>query len=234
MTQIDVGASEWSSPEDVSRTFTRLIGAASAACEWLKNNKPRNDTALVEFNFLACSVTYLEIVRERLPCPIQLLALCARSEYELYLLAKKVFSSDLELRRWLSETASDNLALIEATSALLDHISQDHESAKQEIDAFQTMLRDRGLNENDQPRRLLDLAREFGLEVEHRALFKLYSKLVHPSAFLINGGQYNNDQTIATTLTLKTLEYADAVLRLVGRRTGVPDGIMAWNPKSLT
>ena len=139
MTKIDVGASGWNSHEDVARTFTRLIDAASGACNWLKANKPRNDATLAEFNFLPCSVTYLEIVRGNLPAKSKCWHF-VRSEYELYLLAKRAFSSDVELRRWLGETAADNLVVMEAVSTLVT--SENTQSTQHQIDAFKTTLRE--------------------------------------------------------------------------------------------
>jgi hypothetical protein len=62
---------EWASMDDVRSTFEQLIRTSSGICNWIKGNKPRNDDSLTPFNFLACSVTYLEITRNTIPAPIQ-------------------------------------------------------------------------------------------------------------------------------------------------------------------
>jgi hypothetical protein len=214
--------------DDMRATFDRLIRTSSGVCDWHKKNMPWNDDTLVSFNFLACSVTYLEIMRNTLPAPIQVFALCARSVYELYLLARKILPDAQERRRWLDETASDNVFVIEAFYDLVGGISPLAKTLREPIDEYKERLKALGGDLSQRPSRIGELAKEFGLEHEHKALFGLYSKLVHPSAFLINGWQHNKDQTMATTLILNLLGYADRLLLLVTNHVGAPEEMIRW------
>ncbi|MCI0380474.1 MAG: hypothetical protein L0215_23050 [Gemmataceae bacterium] len=214
--------------DDVRSTFERLIRTSSGVCTWIKDNKPRTDDTLIPFNFLACSVTYLEITRNTMPAPIQVVALCTRSVYELCLLARKVLPDPQERRRWLDETASDNVSVMEAWYELVGVSSPLAGTLRGQIEAFKRGITSKGGDFSQRPSRIADLAKEFGLEKEHKALFGLFSKLVHPSAFLINGWQHNKDQTLATTLILNLLDYADRLLQLVGSHVGTPEEIVRW------
>lgn len=219
---------DWSSLDDVRATFNRLVQSSSAACDWLKANKPRNDETLAWFNFLACSVTYLEIARNSLPCPLQVLALCTRSAYELYLRAKKALSGEQALKQWLDEAASDNVFVLEAFVDLVGASSPLAGPLGQQIGDLKQIVARKGHEPLGRPLGTAELAKEFGLEREHKALFGLFSKLVHPSAFLVNGWQHSQDQTMATTLLVKLLDYADQLLQLVGSCAGIPQEVTSW------
>jgi hypothetical protein len=97
-----------------------------------------------------------------------------------------------------------------------------------QIDAFKSGIKAKGGDFSQKPSRIVDLAKEFGLEKEHKALFGLLSKLVHPSAFLINGWQHNNDQTLATSLILNLLDYADRLLQTIASHVGAPAELIRW------
>jgi hypothetical protein len=228
MTRIRDRKLDWASIDDVRSTFEQLIRTSSGVCTWIKDNKPRNDDILIPFNFLACGVTYLEITRNSLPAPIQLLALCTRSVYELYLLARKVLPDPQERRRWLDEMASDNVAVTEAWYELVGASSPLAGTLRAQIDALKRRIVARGGNFSQKPSRILDIAKEFGLEKEHKALFGLFSKLVHPSAFLINGWQHNKDETMTNTLVLYLLENADGLLQTTASHVGAPAELTRW------
>jgi hypothetical protein len=219
---------DWASMDDVRSTFEQLLRTSSGLCTWIKGNKPRNDDSLIPFNFMACGVTYLEITRNTIPAPIQVVALCTRSVYELYLLARKVLPDPQERRRWLDETASDNVAVMESWYELVGASSPLAGTLRGQIDAFKSGIKVKGGDFLQKPSRIVDLAKEFGLEKEHKALFGLFSKLVHPSAFLINGWQHNKDQTLATSLILNLLDYADRLLQMIASHVGAPAELTRW------
>src|SRR5262249_22142085 len=161
---------EWASLDDVRSTFDQLIRTSSAVCTWIKGNKPRNKDSLIPFNFLACGVTYLETIRNTIPAPIQVGALCTRSVYELYLLARKVLPDPQERRKWVNETASDNVAIMEALYELVAS-SPLAGTVRGQIDALKRSFTAKGGDVSQRPSRIVDLAKEFGLEKEHKALF---------------------------------------------------------------
>src|SRR5262249_29263217 len=155
-------------------------------------------------------------------------ALATRSVYELYLRARKALSGKQELKRWLDETASDNAFVMEAFFELVGASSPLAGTLRQQIDAFKQMVISKGHDLSERPLGTADLAREFGLEKERKALFGLFSKLVHPSAFLVNGWQHNQAQTLARTLLLRLLDYADQLLHFVAVYAGIPQEVTEW------
>jgi hypothetical protein len=228
MARTGEGGSGWSSFDDVRWPLDRRIRASSGVCGWIQRRQARADDTSVPLNFLACSVTYLEIARNALPAPIQVTALCTRAVYELFLLARKVLPDAQERRRWLHETASDNVSVMEAWRALAGRSSPAGKTLRGHIDSSGPQVAATDGNLSHWPSRLGELAREFGLEKEHTALIGLFSKLAHPSAFLANGWPQNKEQALATTLMLTLLDYADRLLRLVGDHVCAPEEMIRW------
>src|SRR5262249_55429279 len=144
----------------------------------------------------------------RFPRPSRVLAFCTRSVYELYLIARKVLSDKDEISRWMNETASDNLTLMKALNELVGASAPTADDLRKVIEDFKQLCARAGLNTSQRPPRTADLAKEFGLEKEHKAFFALYSKLVHPSAFLVNSGQQNPSEVVAKSLLFALLDYA--------------------------
>jgi len=69
-----------------------------------------------------------------------------------------------------------------------------------------------------------DLAKAVGHEEDYRALFKLYSKLVHPSSYLLNrSADEAHGVAIRQILVLKLQLYAYDLLERIRQSLKIPD-----------
>jgi hypothetical protein len=66
------------------------------------------------------------------------------------------------------------------------------------------------------------LAKETGMEEEYRAFFKLYSKYVHPSAWVIHGSTERVHRfEIKQTFLVQAQRYAGSIAKIVSDETGI-------------
>ncbi|MGH7492959.1 MAG: DUF5677 domain-containing protein [bacterium] len=72
------------------------------------------------------------------------------------------------------------------------------------------------------PLRLSELAKKVDMEKEYKAFFKLYSKYVHPSSWIIIGAEEEiNGSMYRDTFLLQLQVYASMILQKVTEETGV-------------
>ncbi len=72
---------------------------------------------------------------------------------------------------------------------------------KIEIERLNNLTTKYGMPVIKQPASTGNIAKTVGLEDEHKALFKMFSKLVHPSSYLVN--DYNSAASVENQKTLQ-------------------------------
>jgi hypothetical protein len=72
-----------------------------------------------------------------------------------------------------------------------------------------------------------EMAAALGRQSEHKAFFKLYSKLIHPSAYLVNGSADTWGAFIREALAINLQIYALDLLEKVRQSLGVPDSVVS-------
>jgi hypothetical protein len=68
----------------------------------------------------------------------------------------------------------------------------------------------------------VNLAKQAGLADEHAALFKLFSKLVHPSSYLSNDYKNAASEEVRTILHARAQLYAWDTLGRISKAVGMP------------
>jgi hypothetical protein len=120
-----------------------------------------------------------------LDTPIEVLALSARNTFELWLRLTHILESDGNRQVWRNEAFTDQIQVYDAILTL-----QGPENVKDvirgEIERVKQQAVVRGLAPGAKILRMSDLAKEAKCEEEYKAFYKLYSKLVHPSAWSVN------------------------------------------------
>lgn len=120
-----------------------------------------------------------------LDTPIELLALSVRNTFEILLRLLHIIESDGNLQAWRTEAFTDQIQIYEAMLTLpgpenAKSVIQDEvERVRQQADA-------RGLSPGPRPLMMRDLVKGTKYKQEYEAFYKLYSKLIHPSAWLVN------------------------------------------------
>ncbi len=167
-------------------TFQQMAERFESAGGWISENVERTDEALKLFNLLVASAGYLKVVAENINKHIPVIALGTRNLYEINLQTRDVISSVTGLRRWHGEAITDKIQMLEGVLELttVSDTSGQRKVISREIDRLKS-LHKRNQLPDARPSGAKKIADSVGLRKEHRALFKLFSKLVHPSSYLV-------------------------------------------------
>ena len=165
-------------------TFQQMAEQFESAGVWISENIKRTDEAFTLFNLLVASAGYLKVVADNINKHISVIALGTRNLYEINLQTRNIISSVTGLRRWHAEWITDRIQILEGVLELatLSDTSGQRKVISREIDRLKS-LRDRNRLPDAGPSGAKKIAKSVGLLSEHRALFKLFSKLVHPSSY---------------------------------------------------
>lgn len=217
----------WGSAADVQMQLEDLRKAFLACSEWIKTNVERTERNLVLFNLLIGSVPYLDLLVRNTEGAIQLVALCTRGIYELNLRARCILKADAAIEAWQAECATDRIEVLEG---VLQLSGAESTAAKRllemELERIKGLAKQYGLPEKIRPATVADMAKAAGLETEHKAFFKLFSKLVHPSSYLVNSAELANDNSTRNILLVNLQVYALDLLQRLRKAFGMPDELL--------
>jgi len=89
----------------------------------------------------------------------------------------------------MAETVDDHVELLRATIGIGEPGDPRVQILRSELDRLESLkLKHKLPDLRRGDTQIATLAREVGLEREHKSLFKIFSKLVHPTAYLVNSG----------------------------------------------
>tara|TARA_R110001583_G_scaffold64332_1_gene186963 strand:- start:2290 stop:2994 length:705 start_codon:yes stop_codon:yes gene_type:complete len=209
---------------ELKKSLDKIIKKSRFINRWIEKNIDRNEKRIVLSNLLDCTSDYLEIAKTSLNSHISLLALSTRSIYEINVRLRTVIESSSEFGKWQSEAVTDKVQALEGILLLTNSSENINEQniLKIEITRLQGLIAKYGLPTVKRPASTGNLAKTVGLENEHAALFKLYSKLVHPSSYLVN--DYENAASVENqkTLQIHAQLYAHDTISRVCEELGVP------------
>lgn len=167
--------------------MNKAAQALKSAAKWISENLERNDRSVVLMNLLKVSADYLEVAAANINGHVSVIALAARNLYEINLQTRDVLDSSFGLKRWQGEAVTDKVEMLEGIVSLKSatDTSEQRKIFKEEINRL-LELRDKYSLPSAKPSRTAEIAKSAGISEEHKSLFKLYSKLVHPSSYLVN------------------------------------------------
>jgi hypothetical protein len=216
--------------EDVVNAVLRIETALINITDWIRINLPRDERNLIFFNFLTAAIPHIRIAAQHHSGPTQVLALSARSLYELCLRARQIRTSHDALLQWRDEFAFDHIELLEGWLELSPDAAPSARSVlEKELARKRQIAAKHGAKRQRRPQ-LADIAKNIGDDAEYRSLVKLYSKLLHPSSFLVNS---TTDQTqgpmICNMLIIQIQKYALSLFEEIRVELNVPK-IVLQNP----
>ncbi|MBI2840748.1 MAG: hypothetical protein HYX75_20715 [Acidobacteria bacterium] len=199
-----------------------------AVCSWIVSNRERDNAGLALYNLLSGVVPFVQIARQHLLGHIQILAFCARNVFEINLRTRHVLQSAANLQQWMAECVADNIEVLEGILQLRDTASPgDIAILETEIERLRSVARRHGITDSAKLLAVPDLAKAVGQEVEYRALFKLYSKLVHPSSYLLNrSADEVRESVIRQILVIRLQLYGYDLLERIRERLKVPEDVV--------
>lgn len=211
----------------VAQAIQQCQAAFTRTCRWITTNRERNNRNLAFFNLLSQAIPFLEFAAWGIDKPIQVLAFSARSLFELNLRARHILLSDDNLRQWMAEAVIDSIQVVEGILELREGRSPTDVSRLQgEIERLRSLATKHDLASRGKPLGVGELANVVGQKTDYRTFFKLYSKLVHPSAYLVNGVAAQWDEVLRHALTVNLQLYAFDLLERVRTYLHVPDKIV--------
>jgi|ERR1035437_1327746 hypothetical protein len=155
-----------------------------------------------------------------LDTPVEVLALSVRNTFEIWLRLLHIIESDRNRQAWRNEAFTDQLQVYDAMLTLQGPenvksvIQGEIERVKQQADA-------RGLTPGQRPKMMRDLAEATKCKEEYEAFYKLYSKLVHPSAWFVNMPTAVASEMYRVALIVNAQVYGWHILKTVEDKLGV-------------
>ncbi len=158
---------------------------------------------------------------------ITLIALCARNLFELNIRLRSIIEDENSLNKWMSEMVMDEKQIIDAIST----IANDNHTTELELFENKKKLNDSILDQNNlksvkSPETVKSIAEKIGEQEEYTALFKLFSKLLHPTSYLIN--RHNEASCIYSfnILIVSAQKYAFDMFERLKIELNVPEGVL--------
>lgn len=156
--------------------------------EFIQANLGKAERNFVLYNLLAKVNLYLYCLMSSLSGPIEVIGFISRSLFELSLITRYVLMSEENLIQFVAESAVDKVQLLEGLLEAGDiAYKEDVELIKEEIAKLKTTPEKFNFP-SKKPNSIKTIARIVDSELEYKALYKLFSKYVHPSSFSINLG----------------------------------------------
>jgi hypothetical protein len=212
----------YGSTDDVNSNLRRIISLLNEEVSKLLH-KQGNDYLLFALRALT---SYTGVLFDRLishqDFPIEYNAISARNLFECYLLIAYIIKDPSKAKEFLSQKAYDELGINEGFLSLKTAKTSET-SIKQiqdRMDYIQELMKSHGLTPSKNWT-VSHLADQTNNKLEYKAFFKLYSKYVHPSSWIVNShnNEYDNPvfknifllqgQHYVSCITILVSEYID-------------------------
>jgi hypothetical protein len=173
---------------ELKKNVDKIIKKSKFIHRWIDKNVARTEKRVILVNLLSTTSDYLDLMKSSLDSHISVLALCTRSIYEVNIRIRSLIEHQDEIAKWQSEAVTDKVQTLEDILSLANESENFNEQniLKSEIERLKNLVKKYGFPTVKQPVSTGNLANKVGQQDEHKALFKLYSKLVHPSSYLVN------------------------------------------------
>ncbi|WP_108422764.1 DUF5677 domain-containing protein [Flagellimonas amoyensis] len=151
--------------------------------------------------------------------PIEYNAIAARNLFECYLIITYIISNPSKTKEFLSQKAYDELQINEGfLSITTANTSETTIKSIQDRMEYIKELMEKNKLTPSKSWNVSDLAKKTNNETEYKAFFKLYSKYVHPSSWIVNSrdNEYNNP-VFKNIFILQGQHYASCITKLVSK-----------------
>lgn len=203
--------------EDVKAKLHEAVLQLNAKVSTL-NEKEGLDFVLISMRNLT---NYTSVLFERLisyqQSPIEFCATTARNLFECYLLVAFILSDPSKAKEFTGQKASDELEIGEGFLSITKPDTQNAaiKSIQDRMSSVKKLM-----NQHEIPMgkhwTVSFLAKETNNKVEYEAFFKLYSKYIHPSSWIVNSfpNEYDNP-VFRNIFLLQGQHYASCTQKLV-------------------
>jgi len=205
---------------EVSSTIESTISLINQYMEFIQTSSERTEKSVLLYNILNKVNRYLYSLISSLGGPTEQIGLVTRSLFELNVITRYVLISEENLIRFVAEGAFDKIQILEGLLELRETSSKENvKIIEEEITRLRTIVKDSNLILK-KPESIIIRARMAGLEQEYKALYKLFSKYIHPSSYTINAGYKEiHGSGIRNIFLIHAQLYAGDTFRLIKEAT---------------
>lgn len=170
----------------VSEHLHKLSSTIAGLAHEIGVRTERSNASIAYTNIANRTATELSRIARFYPSEIEGAAWCARNIFELNLVLRYISRGSENLNRWMGQFAGDEKQIIEGFLALsADSNLPERKVLQDRLDAIETITAKHNIQISG-PFNIKALADKEGLSDEYVGLYKLFSKYVHPSSWLVN------------------------------------------------
>ncbi len=172
--------------EEILENIRNIALRVSEIAKAIRTQKTRNEKNLVIYNLLKGTIVECEKFLSD-ASSIENVALVTRNTLEIYLIFRHICASNKNLRKWVGQSAKDLMDILDGFIGLSegDDINQYRAILKKEKKRIMEASMKHKVKHAG-PFNIKDLSLKYDLGKDYDALYKLCSKLVHPSSSKIN------------------------------------------------
>jgi hypothetical protein len=209
-------------PSAIGPHLQKLSAYAATVGIRIANTEPRSNRSVAFSNFCNYVSGELKQIADFFPRNTPGLAWSCRNLFETDLTVRYVLMSEQNFIDWMGQALRDERDFIEGVLTL---VQDGHAEQTAVLRARRAQLDDmttrHGL-EFARAFRVGDIAKAVGEEAEYVAMYKLFSKYVHPSSLLINSWAKTEPEMGWTNIFLTSAqEYAHDVIERLREASGV-------------
>jgi hypothetical protein len=173
-------------PEDIPPHLERLGAQIRQYLVSATKAHPRTDELVTFTNLGRETALQLERLAANYPDSIEAVAWCTRSLFEINLVVRYIVLSESNCRQWIGQIPGDETQMLEGFISLSsDKNSPEVVVMRDRLGEIDEICRRHGFD-SAKPFRMDKIAAATGRSDEYQGLYKLFSKFVHPSAWLVN------------------------------------------------
>ncbi len=177
---------QYGNSEEIEKALQEIRKNFLETTKWIRVNIERSQKNLVLHNFLFSSIPYIDIAASNYSGLVQILAFCARNLYEIHLQSRYVQRDEKSLQQWVAEAATDHIDILEGFLGLdPSNLVGQNDILQSEISHKKDLLKKHNL-EQKRPYPISKVAADLSKKDEHKSLYKVFSKLLHPTSYLVN------------------------------------------------
>lgn len=182
------------------------------------NEKEGLDFVIISLRSLT---SYTSMLLERLAIyqqsPIEFIALSSRNLFECYLLVAFILSDPSKAKEFVGQKASEELEINEGFLSITKPGTP--EATVKSIQDRMTYIKELMKNHEipiEKHWTVSNLAKQTNNKVEYEAFFKLYSKYIHPSSWILNSQANEYDNPVFRNIfVMQGQHYAGCIQKLV-------------------
>lgn len=198
--------------ENIIKKFEEKKLELKGLLELIEQSGNNRERKFIDFRILSATIKEIQRISIN-ELNNEILALSTRNVFELNMIYQYTCLNDENLREWIGNRAKDEIEILEGMLTLSEKPnSEDEKIFKARIDDIRTTAQNKNYKISKQLTTKM-LAVKVGLINEYEGLFKLYSKFIHPTSYLINSNpeavnslQYKNIFLMQFQIYLSDLE----------------------------